>query len=63
MLVATRKGLSRSRKKAAAGSIARTAFPGVAVTAVLHDARDGALYAALKHGHFGASSSLRRWRQ
>ena len=37
----------------AAGSIAATAFPGVAVTAALADARDGAIYAALKHGHFG----------
>jgi BNR/Asp-box repeat len=53
MLVATRKGLISFVKKNNAWSIARTDFPGVPVTAALADARDGALYAMLKHGHFG----------
>ena len=34
--------------------MAATDFPGVAVTATLHDPRDGAIYAVLKHGHFGS---------
>ena len=54
MLVATRKGLLQVARKNGGWSIARTDFPGVPVTSVLRDPRDGALYAALKHGHFGA---------
>ncbi len=54
MLVATRKGLISFARKNGGWSIARTDFPGVAVTAALYDARDEALYAMLKHGHFGS---------
>lgn len=54
MLVATRKGLLQVARENGGWSIARTSFPGVAVTAALHDARDGTLYAMLKHGHFGS---------
>ncbi len=54
MLVATRKGLLSYERKNGSWRIARTDFPGVPVTAALHDARDGALYAMLKHGHFGS---------
>jgi len=54
LLVATRKGLLTLARNAGAWSIADTAFAGVPVTAALCDARDGAIYAALKHGHFGA---------
>jgi photosystem II stability/assembly factor-like uncharacterized protein len=54
MLVATRKGLLRLARQNGGWSIGRTSFPGVAVTAALHDARDGTLYAMLKHGHFGS---------
>jgi hypothetical protein len=54
LLVATRKGLLTLAQKPGGWTIADTAFAGVPVTTVLHDARDGALYAALKHGHFGA---------
>jgi hypothetical protein len=54
LLVATRKGLLTLTRQRAGWAIADTAFPGVAVTAVLADRRDGAVYAALKHGHFGA---------
>ena len=54
MLVATRKGLLTLARKAAAGRSRATDFPGIPVTAALHDARDGTLYAVLKHGHFGS---------
>ena len=53
MLLATRKGLLQFERGNGAWRIARTHFPGVAVTAALADARDGTLYAMLKHGHFG----------
>lgn len=54
MLLATRKGLLQLTRKNGGWNIARTGFPGVAVTAALHDRRDGTLYAMLKHGHFGS---------
>ena len=41
MLLATRKGLIQLARKNGGWSIARTSFPGIAVTAALHDARDG----------------------
>jgi len=53
MLVATRKGLLTFERAGANWKLARTDFAGIPVTAALADARDGALYAALKHGHFG----------
>jgi photosystem II stability/assembly factor-like uncharacterized protein len=53
MLVATRKGLLLFERAERGWQLARNDFPGVPVTAALADARDGALYAALKHGHFG----------
>ncbi|MBX9830044.1 MAG: hypothetical protein K2Y27_34255 [Xanthobacteraceae bacterium] len=52
MLVATRKGLL-TLKKNGGWKVAAIGFPGIAVTAVLRDPRDGAIYAVLKHGHFG----------
>src|ERR1022692_882856 len=54
MLLATRKGLLQLARLNDGWRIARSSFPGVAVTAALHDARDDTLYAMLKHGHFGA---------
>ncbi|MGH7154412.1 MAG: WD40/YVTN/BNR-like repeat-containing protein, partial [Acetobacteraceae bacterium] len=54
ILVATRKGLHTLACKDGGWHIARTDFPGVPVTAALHDTRDGALYAVLRHGHFGS---------
>src|SRR5581483_4204014 len=54
MLVATRKGLLTLERNARGWKVARTDFPGIAATAVLRDARDGTLYCALKHGHFGS---------
>ena len=54
MLLATRKGLLQLTRQTGGWSITRSSFPGITVTAVLHDARDGTLYAMLKHGHFGS---------
>jgi hypothetical protein len=49
--VATRKGLFFFSD---AGAPERSAFLGDPVTMVLDDPRDGAIYAAVGHGHFGA---------
>ena len=54
ILVATRKGLFHVRRENSAWRVAQADFLGDPVTMVLADARDGALYAALEHGHFGA---------
>lgn len=57
LLVATRKGLftlRRTRPAATPWAIAKVDFLGDPVSAVLSDPRDGALYAALDHGHFGS---------
>ncbi|MCG2585793.1 exo-alpha-sialidase [Massilia sp. TS11] len=51
--VATRKGLFTLERGGAAWQVAATAFLGDPVSAVLADARDGSLYAALNLGHFG----------
>ena len=54
LLVGTRKGLFTLRQgEGGAWSIAGDAFLGVPVTMALRDPRDGRLYAALRHGHFG----------
>jgi hypothetical protein len=56
ILVATRKGLftvERGRQGPSNWTIARRDFMGDNVSVVLADARDGRLYAALDHGHFG----------
>jgi hypothetical protein len=53
ILVATRKGLFTFERKAGGWTIVASAFAGTPVTATLKDPHDGALYAALKHGHFG----------
>ena len=56
ILVSTRKGLITLARNGRAGNgwaVADMGFEGIPVTAALADARDGALYAALKHGHFG----------
>src|SRR5215216_651543 len=68
MLVATRKGLFTLARKTDGWSIADVAFAGSPLTAVLRDGRDGALYAALKLGHFGAKlhrsdDDGRSWRE
>lgn len=53
LLVATRKGLFICPPDGDGWSIPAPAFLGEPVSAVLHDPRDGALYAALRLGHFG----------
>jgi len=52
--VATRKGLFELEKRNGEWAIGGIHFLGEPVSMVLHDARDGALYAALNLGHFGA---------
>ena len=54
ILIATRKGLFTFAREGGEWSVLAREFPGVAVTATLHDPRDGALYAVLRHGHFGS---------
>ncbi len=51
LLVGTRKGLFAIDLDA--GTMTAPAFPGVSVTNSVRDARDGAMYASLDHGHFG----------
>jgi hypothetical protein len=56
-LVATRKGLftfSHGASRVSPWSITTTAFLGDNVSMVLEDPRDGTIWAALDHGHFGA---------
>jgi hypothetical protein len=52
LLIATRKGLFALERQQAGWSTKLIGFPGVAVTNVL--SASGVIYAALKHGHFGA---------
>jgi hypothetical protein len=51
--VSTRKGLFTIERGARGWQVARVSFLGDNVTLTAHDPRDGALYAALNHGHFG----------
>lgn len=51
--VASRKGLFRIRRNKAGWATGEPAFLGEPVSAVLTDARDGTVYAALRLGHFG----------
>jgi hypothetical protein len=54
ILVATRKGLfTIERGAGGAWAVARADFVGDNVSTVLADPRDGRVYAALEHGHFG----------
>jgi hypothetical protein len=62
-LVATRKGLftvQRGHSRLSPWSIIAEAFMGDNVSMVLHDRRDGAIWAALDHGHFGAKLHVSR---
>lgn len=51
--IATRKGLFTVDRRATRWSISRATFVGDNVTIVMHDPRNGNLFAALNHGHFG----------
>ena len=53
LLVASRKGLFDLKRQGDRFEVARTSFLGSPVSMTLRDPRDGALYAALDHGHFG----------
>lgn len=53
ILVGTRKGLFRLKKNVSEWSISQADFLGSTVTMVLDNPRDGWLYVALNHGHFG----------
>jgi hypothetical protein len=52
--VATRKGLFTLERDARGWQIEKVAFEGDNVPMLLPDARDGALYAVVGHGHFGS---------
>jgi hypothetical protein len=53
LFVATRKGLFELRRRPTGWRIERVSFLAETVTMMLADGRDGTLYAALRHGHFG----------
>src|SRR5210317_1662028 len=53
LLVSTRKGLFHVVRGSGGWRIEKTSFLGDNVTLTLHDARYGALTAALDHGNFG----------
>jgi hypothetical protein len=54
LLVGTRKGLFTVERDGSGWGITGAAFLGDNVSMTLDDPRDGAVYAALDHGHFGA---------
>lgn len=54
LYVGTRKGMFRVKGIAGQWHIADSWFLGDHVSMLLRDPRDGALYAAMNHGHFGA---------
>ena len=52
IFVGTRKGLFKiERGSGSSYSITQASFVGDPVTMVLHDARDGTIYASIGHGH------------
>jgi hypothetical protein len=51
--VATRKGLFTVDRRISKWSISRATFVGDNITLVMHDRRNGNLFAAFNHGHFG----------
>ena len=51
--VSTRKGLFTLERGAGGWAIARASFVGDNCTLAMHDPRNGDLFAALNHGHFG----------
>ncbi|HET9956883.1 MAG TPA: hypothetical protein VFQ61_20445 [Polyangiaceae bacterium] len=54
LFVATRKGLFTIAKHLGAWDIVDVSFEGDNVSMVLPDTRDGAVYVAIQHGHFGS---------
>ncbi|HRJ08688.1 MAG TPA: hypothetical protein PLP58_08980, partial [Prosthecobacter sp.] len=53
LYLGTRKGLIEAVRGTNGWEITRMSFLGVQVPMLLPDARDGTLYAAVDHGHFG----------
>lgn len=54
LYLGTRKGLIEAETTSGGGwQVSRASFLGVHVPMLLPDARDGTLYAAVEHGHFG----------
>jgi hypothetical protein len=60
LLLATRKGLFTATRTGGRWAITGSAFVGQNVPIALHDPRDGAVYAALDHGHFGGKMQRSR---
>jgi photosystem II stability/assembly factor-like uncharacterized protein len=60
IFVSTRKGLFTFARGESGWAIQQTAFVGDNVTLVLPDRRDGSVYAALDHGHFGVKMQRSR---
>jgi hypothetical protein len=60
LLVSTRKGLFPVRREGGHWRIQTPQFLGDNITLALADARDGAWYAALDHGHFGVKMQRSR---
>ena len=53
LLVATRKGLFEATRGSGGWTLSGPSFLGDPVTIIFPDPRDGTVYAALAHGHFG----------
>lgn len=54
LMVCTRKGWFDFRKGASGWSVAQRAHISIPVSIAMRDPRDGAIFAALEHGHYGA---------
>lgn len=54
LYLGTRKGLLEAVRGTNSWEITRLSFIGVQVPMLLPDARDGTIYAAVEHGHFGS---------
>lgn len=63
LLIATKKGLFLLQQKGGTWRLGEPEFRGVPVSMALFDPRDGSLYAALDHGHFGVKLHRRRGKQ
>jgi hypothetical protein len=53
LYLGTRKGLIEAERTVTGWKLGRTSFLGVQIPMLLPDPRDGMLYAAVDHGHFG----------
>src|SRR5690606_16786545 len=60
ILISTRKGAFEFQRNGSGWALERESFLGSPVTLMLHDPRDGALYAAINLGHFGHKMHVSR---